>query len=337
MFVAGQPAWHKMGVNVRDRLKAAEAIEAAHLQWKAIFQTLSVNGKEIDRKLWQAVCRDDNGALLGVVQGRYNIIQNADCFDFLDSLVADGALRYESAGALGNGETVWLLAKYDGDLEIAGDKHEQYLLLVTSHDGSRCLECFWTSVRVVCQNTLNLALSGRKQSVKIRHCAEWKSKRDEAQRILGLTQDYFGDMREQLARLQDRAMTQEDMAAFTKLLYPSAGEPEGKPVATRTSNMRWGTERLFNRPEAGTHGATAWDSLNAVTDYADHYSTLRGSTTRLESALLGSAADLKQRAFDLLTGEDLMKQLLEVRAWKPVPQAVAPGSSSDDFNRLLQA
>lgn len=340
----GKVPWHGLGTVVQGRLTAAEAIVAASLEWPVGFRPITVNGVELSMEDYQATCRMDTGACLGVVKGRYELIQNVECFDFLDSLVKDGELQYETAGALRGGKVVWMMAKYDGQIEIAGDKHNQWLLLVTSHDGSKCLECCWVTERVVCANTLSIALRGKRNSVKIRHSGIWESKQKEAQRVLGLTQDYFSDMKATLEKLQDRAMSPDDMEAFTKLLYPVAGEKDGKPVPTRTSNQRWGTARLFNRPAGGTSGATAWDGLNAVTDYADHVAPMRGQTTRLESALLGSGAELKQRAVELLTGEDFFKQIQDVRNWKTAPVVVPVAESIPthvqvaglgDFDRLL--
>lgn len=320
--------WHKLGTVVSGLLTAKEAIEAAHLGWKVDFAPIYVNGVQVDQNDWQATIRTDTNGVLGIVKSRYEVIQNSECFSFMDSLVADGNLKYETAGALRGGKQVWIMAKYNGEISINSDQHKMWLLLVTSHDGSKCLECAWVTERVVCANTLSIALKGKSNSIKIRHSSTWEDKRNEAQRVLGLTKTYFGDLQSELAKLQDRPFTQDDMEAFSKLLYPaSKGE---KDVATRTSNMRWGTARLFNRG-AGNHGQTAWDALNAVTDYVDHQSTIRGQSTRLESALMGSGAQLKQKAFDLLTSEDLMNQLMSVRDFKPAIQPV----SSDEFSRLL--
>ena len=331
----GLVPWHKLGTIVAGRLTAAEAIESAHLGWLVQPLPVSVNGRQLafpDDKTsegWQGICRADTGDCLGITKGRYEIIQNADCFAFMDSLVNEGQLKYETAGALRGGRQVWMMARYDGDIEINQDKHEQWLLCVSSHDGSYSLMVQWVTVRVVCANTLSVALSGAKNQVKIRHTANWENKEDEARRVLGLTKDYFAAMRESLSGLADKAMTADDMNAFTKLLFPSKHE---KDVPTRTSNMRWGVERLFSRG-AGNRGASRWDALNAVTDFADHEAKLRGeNSTRLESALLGSGAQLKQRAFETLTSADLMTQLLNVRGHTP---SAAPTNGGSDFSRLL--
>lgn len=195
--------WHKLGTVVAGLLTAKEAIEAAHLGWLAKAMPVSVNGIELpfpsrdnSTDCYQGITRDDTGACLGVVKGRYEIIQNAECFSFMDSLAQDGEIKYETAGALRGGRQVWMLAKYDGEIEINSDQHKMWLLLVTSHDGSKCLECCWVTERVVCANTLSIALHGKTNSIKIRHSADWEAKRDEAKRVLGLTKDYFAERSE---------------------------------------------------------------------------------------------------------------------------------------------
>jgi len=332
--------WHGEGQVVNGLLTSREAIEAAHLGWTVAPYPISVAGKQCKLEDFQGIVRTDTMDTLGIMKGRYEVIQNSECFDFADSLAADGAIKYETAGALRGGKQVWMLAKYDGSMTINNDKHDQYLLLVTSHDGSKCLELLWTAVRVVCANTLALALRDSKgrgrNSVKIRHSTNWEDKRDEAKRILGLTQDYFADMRTALEGLNQQPMSTDDMDCFSKLLFPSKGEDKGEEVAARTSNMRWGVQRLFNRPSAGTSGLTRWDAFNASTDFADHFSTIRGQNTRMESALMGSGAELKQKAYELLTSADLMNQLMAVKNYAPVvaPTIQAP-AGVDDFSRLL--
>ena len=302
--------WHKLGTVVSGTLTAKEAIIAAHLNWQVKGLPVSVNGRELPfptkdetADTWQGITRMDTGDCLGIMKGRYETIQNEDCFDFMDSLVSDGQLKYETAGALRGGRQVWMMAKYDGDLTINGDKHEQYLLLISSHDGSYALQCQWTTVRVVCANTLSMALKSCSNQVKIRHTTNWEKKSSEAKRILGLTQDYFAEMQQTLSGLNQQPLTADEASAFTRLLLPAKDE---KDVPTRTTNMRDEILKRYNCPATGTFGQTRWDMLNAVTDFADHAQTLRGqNSTRLESALLGSGADLKAQAAEYLLNPGL--------------------------------
>lgn len=329
----GKLPWHGLGQVVSGLLTASEAIQAAGLQWAVNAQPVSVNGQVLSLTEYQAVCRADTGGCLGIMKGRYEMIQNSEAFNFFDAIVGQGRATYETAGALRCGKQVWILAKYNGEIKISDDMHRMWCLLVTSHDGSQALSCQWVTERVVCANTLSIALRGKKNCIKIRHTANWANKEEEAKRVLGLTEDYFTVLQRELATLQNHSMSADEMNDFARLLYPAKDEKE---VPTRTSNMRWGTARLFDRG-AGNHGATRWDALNAVTDWADHNSTLRGeNSTRLESSTSGSAAELKQRAFDLLSAEDFTAQLIASRPHVVTSSATTMNTGTSDFDRLVK-
>ena len=306
--------WHGLGTVVDGLMTAKEALTLAHLDWLVEPKPVTVNGKELqfpDEESsdgWQGICRADTGDCLGITKGRYVPIQNVEAFDFFDALVGDGKAVYDTAGSLRGGKQVWLLAKVNGEVMINGDAHREYALMLTSHDGSHALQVSWVMERVVCANTLAIALRGQLNVVKIRHTANWKDKEQEARRVLGLGEKYYASIQEALAGMNDRLMSPEEMTEFSKLLVPAKDEKE---VPTRTLNIREEIAALFGKG-AGNRGASRWDALNAVTDYADHHATIRGSnSTRLQSSILGSGAQLKQRAFDLLTDEDIMGNLLK--------------------------
>lgn len=298
--------WHKLGTVVSGTLTAQDAIRTAHLDWSVKSEpVILLDGR--CAKDYQLLSRADNGGVLSIMKQRYEIIQNADCFDFMDVLAGQNQIRYETAGALRGGRQVWLMAKYDGDLAINGDKHEQWLLLVTSHDGSYSLMLQWVTVRVVCANTLSIAIGGASNQIKIRHCKNWECKADEAKRVLGLTQDYFSKLQVNLNGLNEQALTVDGMAKVARTLYPAQDESD---VPTRTRNIRTELVTLFQRGQ-GNLGRSRWDALNAVTDYIDHHATIRGeNSTRLESALLTGGAETKQRAFELLTNNARMDSIL---------------------------
>jgi phage/plasmid-like protein (TIGR03299 family) len=301
--------WHKCGTIVKGLLTAAEAIQAAHLDWQVEFKPVfgcGADGKFTEIDGYQRTYRADTGQTLGIMGGRYSIIQNSEAFKFNDVLVGQGKASYETAGALDNGRVVWLLSKYDGNLKIGRDNHEQWLLLVNTHDGKHCLSLQWVTVRVVCQNTLSIALATAKNKISIRHTSTWKEQENEARRVLGLTEDYFGALRRELAVLEEKPMAPQCMTEFSKLLFKADDE---QAVSTRTANMRGTLNRLFGKG-AGNRGETRADAFNAVTDYVDHESSYKGDSGRMGMALLGSGQALKQKAYDYLTADDLMAGLL---------------------------
>lgn len=303
--------WHKLGTVVSGLLTSKEAIEAAHLGWNVSLEPVFTKpGEYQEMEGYFASVRSDTQKGLGIVKSRYSPIQNREAFEFMDNLVADGKMRYETAGALRGGKIVWLMARYNGEVQIAGDTHKQWCLLTTSHDGSRPLSLQWVTERVVCANTLSIAMKGATNQITIRHSANWTNKADEARRVLGLTQSYFAAVRERLDGMAEQRMTREDMSVFSRLLIPAADEMN---VPTRSRNIRTEICNLFTRG-AGNRGESRWDALQAVTDYADHHATIRGeNSTRLESALMGSAAGMKQEAFELLTSPDFSDTLAKHR------------------------
>ena len=346
--------WHKLGTVVEGLKTATEALNLAHLDWNVIPIPVQCNGQtlpfpsldssgELDRRdCFQGICRQDNGKCLGIVKGRYEPIQNREAFSFFDSLIGQGKAVYDTAGALRDGKQVWLLAKIDGEIEINGDAHRQFALMVTSHDASYTLQTSYVVERVVCANTLSIALSGATQTVKIKHTKEWKNKEEEARRVLGLGEKYFTTIQEALSGMNEKLLTRGQMSEFTRLI--TAGQRDGESpldwvtrvraekaddISTRTTNIRGEIDSLFNHN--GNLGKSRWDALNAVTDYVDHNSTVRGGNGRLENALFGSGARLKQTAFNTLQNEDIMQILLD-RPFKPSEKSLV---TTSDFHRLM--
>lgn len=339
--------WHGLGTVVDGLMTAEQAMELAGLGWMVEGKPVTVNGIQLPFPTeessdgYQGICRSDTGACLGITKGRYKTIQNKEAFNFFDSLIGQGKAVYDTAGSLNGGKQVWLLSKVNGIVEINGDEHKEYALMVTSHDGSTSLQVSYVFERVVCANTLSVALSGQTNVVKIRHTSTWKDKEEEAARILGVGQKYYSTIQEELKRFNSVMLNDKQLNEFNTLLLTPQEKSESnkqwferslspeRELPTRTINVRDEINRLFHQGD-GNKGQTGWDALNAVTDYVDHHATLRGeNSTRLQSALMGSGASLKQTAYNLLTDEDLMNALLQ-RNHTPIVS-----TTSDDFARLL--
>lgn len=312
MFSAREVPWHKLGKIVSDNLTAKDAIIAGGLDWKCIEQPLFLRGlAEIDgipvigneAPEHKAIVRDTDKSVLGVVGKGYHVIQNADCFDFMDDVIGSGQAVYEAAGSLKNGKVIFMTVKLTDDAKIGDDVIEKYILLTSSHDGSLSLQVRWTPVRVVCMNTLNAALHGQTQStMKIRHTRNYRSKIEQAREVLKVTDRYYHIMETEFNRLLDTQFNIGQMRTFTEQLLPSNGE-----ASTKTKNNRTKVLELFSTGRGNAAVAnTRWAAFNAVTEYVDHYATTRkhGDTTeseaRMNSAILGAGSNLKQKAFDLL-------------------------------------
>lgn len=252
----------------------------------------------------RATVRLDNNCPFGVVGTRYNVIQNIEAFSFFDSVVGEGQAIYHTAGALGNGERIWILAKLPKDLVVDGDDViEKYLILTNSHDGRSPLQMYFSPVRVVCQNTLNMSLPDAKKGVSIRHTSNYRNKEDEARRVLGIAVKFYEDFGTIADRLIDFKMNTKaaDLYFLSLLKVENSTEED----STRMKNQKNALLNLFengkgNRKPDVRH--SAWAAYNAVTEYTDHYRTVEGlendKSNRLRSIWFGSGADLKGRAFD---------------------------------------
>jgi phage/plasmid-like protein (TIGR03299 family) len=294
--------WHGLGTVVEGMLNSQQALAAAHLDWRVTQRPIYVDrvGGAIDG--YKAIVRDDSNAVLSVMKDSYHPIQNSEAFEFFDSVVGEGQAFYDTAGALHGGRRVWIMARLPKALFINGDQLERNILLVTSHDGSSTLKMMHVTTRVVCQNTLSIALSNAQHCISILHRGNYKTRVAEAQRALQISYGYFDQLGLLIGQLAQAQFVSSEMRGFTEKLLPI---PEGEK-SPRTEKARGEIADLFRRG-TGNQGKTRWDALNAVTEFVDHRrkygKTQLGSAseTRFASTLFGSGAELKSRAVQLLT------------------------------------
>jgi phage/plasmid-like protein (TIGR03299 family) len=303
----GEKPWHGLGTELDSPATAAEAIKAAGLDYQVELTPL-VTADGLDVPSRRAVVRYDTQAVLGVVSDRYVPVQNQQAFGFLDAIVAEGGLRYHTAGALGRGERVFLLAKLPGHIRVKNgdDIVDKFLLLSNAHDGSAALRVFFTPIRVVCSNTLSMAeRAGQGHGISILHKGDLAAKIRDAQRVLGLAQRFYDDAESQINQLASCHPTMAELSGYFRALYP---DPEEGKDNARAVNTRSELRRLF---EAGIgHDMpeikrSMWAAYNAVTEFVDHRRPGRereeaqNASRRLRSIWWGSGARLKQRAWSL--------------------------------------
>lgn len=303
MFYTGETPWHRLGTKLDNPATASEAIVAAGLDYTVEKQPLFTADGEVAPR--QAVVRADTREVLGVVGRGYMPIQNHAAFEFLDSVVLSNELRYHTAGALHRGEKIWLLAKLRGEIRVknSDDISEKFLLLSNSHDGSASLRVFLCPVRVVCANTLNLALSkGQRQGVSIQHRGDLDSKLVEARELLGFAHHIYMDMEQQAEVLASYYPRAEQIENFFKAIYPDP--PSGE--ANRAISARRELTRLLEDgrgQDIPQIRHSMWAAVNAVTEYVDHHRNSRGANTldrdsrRLDSIWFGTGANLKAKAW----------------------------------------
>ena len=162
--------------------------------------------------------------MLGVVTDRYRVVQNTEAFAFTDALLGEG-VKYETAGSLQNGRKIWLLAKLPDRYIIEGDQVEPYLVFSNSHDGSGSIKVAMTPVRVVCQNTLNLALASAKRVWSTIHVGDLAGKMDEAHNTLLLAEKYMGQLGMEFSRLSKIKLSDQKVLDYIDLLLPMDDQP----------------------------------------------------------------------------------------------------------------
>jgi phage/plasmid-like protein (TIGR03299 family) len=303
MFYTGQVPWHQLGRRLDKPATAAEAMETANLDYTVVKKPLKAiihNKHYADVPNAFATIRTDTNVVLGVVGSRYEPVQNRDAFTFFDPLVDRSEAIYHTAGVLGRGEKIWLLAKLPDYIKVGkkNDPVEKYVLLYNSHDGSSVVRCKLTPIRVVCNNTLTAALSGAEQEVRIRHTPSAIEKLQEAHKLLGLTNQLYTQLDYIFNRMSLRKVTSQQLIEYVKALVPDNPEAENN---TRTENIRNQILYLHDDiPEARMHKGTLFGALNAISEYTDHNSDQKDPNKMLKSIWFnGSGEMLKQRAFKL--------------------------------------
>lgn len=317
MAYAGETPWHNLGQKVDPNSSIEEWRKAAHLNWQINRSPVSfsvpdgtsayvdgkfVLGQEIKTyKDSHVLWRSDTKNPLSVVSDRYKVVQPEEMLEFYRDLTVDAGFQIETVGSLKEGRRIWALAKTNLEAEIVnGDNVKAYLLLVTSCDGSLATTGMFTSVRVVCNNTLSLSLGkDRVGAVKMRHNMVFNPEAMKGK--LGLLgQDSFGNYVSSMKMLTNAKMDKDKASSFLESLLKTSAE-HGDIKKTK------GYQTLMALFEGGAIGSeidgvrgTSWGMLNAVTEYADHRIRARNNENRFDSGQFGAGAVLKQQAAEML-------------------------------------
>ena len=292
-------AWHELGTEVSEAMTAAEAMAGAGLDWTVTKEPLYLADGSLAPAY--ATMASDTRSILGVVGERYEPIQNATAFEILDGLTAAGQIRYKSAGALGKGERVWLLAHTPNhEFEIIpGDPITDFILLSNSHDGSSNVEARGTSITVVCQNTLSLAMNGSKAVIKVRHTASAESRLKLAVSMLADHAAHLKSWQEAMTHLASYPLTDALLAAFEAQMFGEVDStPEGRGRTMLVNKLAEFETMLVSGRGAPKRPDTLYKAVQAYTEWSDWASPVRGTEDRSDAIVFGNAATQKTRALD---------------------------------------
>lgn len=280
MFYAGrEKPWHGLGVQVEDALCSDEALKMAGLDWEVNQEPIMIESGDVIAG-YKANVRDSDNAILGIVTDRYKVVQNTQAFDFTNGLIG-GDVRYETAGSLQGGKRIWLLAKMPTK-SILGDDVEPYLCFTNTHDGSGAIRICMTPIRVVCNNTLNIALDTAQRQWSTKHMGDLETKMEEARNCLAMANSYMMALDESSDRLANTKISDDAiMAAFDELFPVDDNSTDRKKENVKQVKDEFMV--CYFSPDISQFKGTVWGAVNAMSDLVCHNAPKRTTATYQEN------------------------------------------------------
>ncbi|NQT18351.1 MAG: DUF932 domain-containing protein [Planctomycetes bacterium] len=307
MYVDEKP-WHGLGTKLESPATAAQAIEAAKLDWEVTKVPLyAASGRRrlaLENRF--AVVRKDllgkkQCKALGIVGSQYTPLQNREAFSFFDPIVGKKAAVYHTAGVLGDGERIWILAKLPEDIRVINDDiTHKFLLLSNSHDGTSAVQVKFTPIRVVCQNTLTMALN-KGPTVWVAHTQNIHERLREAERLLGIVKEGFAEIEKTFKAMVQVKMGADKLNEYLSLVFPDPADQTNERAAKKVLKNRGWAEHFFNQGKGNSARgvrSTLWAAYNGVTEFVDHGETRRTGPRRLNSVWFGDGYLIKARAYE---------------------------------------
>ncbi len=325
-FSVKEKAWHNLGQIVDQYPTSAEAIRHAGLDFEVIKTPLFTRGQAItfgdSGEIVEpenihvpdhyATLRTDTNEVFGVVGRDYQIVQNVEAFAFFDAIVGGDGVFYETAGALGQGEKVFITAKLPDYIRVGNDDDvtEKYIFLTTSHDGSGSITAAFTPIRIVCQNTLNAAFRNMSNVIRIRHTAGAKQRLEEAHRVMGLANKLSNELEGVFNQWTKVRMTDPEVKKLIQMALSSnretleaikkGEENELSTVFKNTVEDAFAYAMMADTQQMETTKGTVFGAYNAVTGYYQNVKNYKDDEAKLQSIIMGGTAQLKaQKAFEL--------------------------------------
>ena len=267
MFSVREMPWHKQGIIIEDAPTSADAIRLAGLDWTVEpVPVYTENGILIPH--YKANRRSSDGKILGIVSDRYQIIQNNEAFDFIDALLGAG-ITFETAGSLLSGKRVWLLVRLEGT-KFFGEEFIPYLVFTNTHDGTGAVKVALVDVRVVCMNTLNLALSTAKRSWTCVHKGDIQSKLHEAEVTLLNVRNYQEEFEKELEDLKLARIGKDDVVEMIAKIIPIDENEKSELKIRRLNDQRDEFLHMIQHPCPDVHQGVQYPCQVALHKLADH-------------------------------------------------------------------
>ena len=300
MFYTREKPWHGLGTMVAEAPNSKDALRLAGLNWKVLQEPVYTENEELIQG-YKANVRDTDRKVLGVATDRYKVIQNEEAFAFTDTLLGEG-VRYETAGSLQEGRRVWMLARLPREFIIGGERISPYMVFSNTHDGSGAVKTALTPIRVVCNNTLNLALRTAKRSWSMIHTGDISGKIEEVKNTLLLADEYMTALGQEFENLRKIKLSEKQVLDYIKILLPMEENYsllQKRGVEKLRADMKM---RYFDAPDLKDVGNNGYRFVNAVSDFATH-STPRRKTANYKENIFARTADgnpMIDRAYQLV-------------------------------------
>jgi phage/plasmid-like protein (TIGR03299 family) len=343
-FTVKELAWHTLGTVLEDAPNTEKAIVVSGMNFTVakapisaavmfitrekaneLTSTVIKNTREISKSEFiseyslgvaipnrMATYRTDTNEVFGIVSDDYVITQNIEAFNFFDSVVGEGGAIYETGGCLGKGETVFLTAKLKDCIEVGDDKIDQYLLFTTSHDGSSSIRVMYTPVRVVCNNTLQMALEGQsKHHILIKHSSKAKDKLEAAAELMALTGELSQKFGKVFTTMSQFKMTDEQLQDYiARCVLPeqvyklTKDDPivAEKIISTKTMNVIEGMYYYaIHGPGQDTKECkgTLYGAFNGVTGFYQNVKEYSSEDYKFLSLYATDGMKKRQRAYEI--------------------------------------
>ncbi len=308
LFYLGEVPWHEEGVMLKTPLSTKEAIKKSGLGWNVHKEKLFLeSGSQVND--YYGVVRSDNKKVLGVVKKEYKPLQNEEAFGFFEPLIKNDVISFEIAGSIGEGEIVWIQAKLNKNSRfsvIGDDVVEKYLLLSNSHNGLSSVSIKFTPIRVVCQNTLSVALK-EPGVVRIKHLSKMRNHLENMRKVASNISRTYDGIEDTFINMAKYKMKEKELEEYFDRIYPVPKDPivrsdnDEKRLRQNTKTK----ERLYEIMENG-YGAkafrsdnTLWAAYNAVTEHIDHPADYKmGANKFLKRIWFGEGEALKKKAYE---------------------------------------
>ncbi len=319
-FSVKEKPWHGLGKVVTDYPNSKEALEYAGLDFRVERRTMFTSKRTLipgtERLLIPdcfATVRLDTEQVLGVVGNQYEVVQNRDAFSFFDSIIKGEGILYETAGALGKGERIFITAKLPSYIKVGReDLIEQYLFLTTTHDGSGAITAAFTPIRIVCNNTLNAALKNMSNCIRIRHTNNVKQKLEQAHEVMGITNTLSSQLEDIFNNWSKVRITDKEVYKLVQLAMVPNKEVlrdirRGKEdeLSTHFLNISMDAYQyaLGNETQQlDTTKGTLFGAYNGITGYFQNVRKYKDDESKLKSILYGGTGQQRtQVAFNLCT------------------------------------